>query len=154
MADQTPLNDRNGRPEPPAAAIRRNVSDFAHDVSALADLQWKLLAVDLRTSRERLLPALFLAAASALLFLAALPVLLLGGGRLLAEWTDLSLGAAYLLTAAGTLVVAAILGAIAYARFKGSLDLLQRSRAELQSNFQWIKSALQKQQAPSETSAT
>lgn len=147
MANQTSVAGssvagHNGA-EAPARAISRNVSDFAHDISTLADLQWQLASVDLKQALRKLtLPAILLVAAIGLI-LGAIPVMFLGVGYLLVEYTELSVGWACLVAALGGLIVAGLFAAIGYVRLTHSFDVLHRSREELARNFNWIKSVLQ-----------
>jgi len=155
MADQTSVRDHNGKPEAPARAIGRNVSEFAHDFTALADLQLKLLSVDMKQAMRRLRLPTILAIVAGALALGTIPVILLGIGYLFIEYAELSVAWSFLLTALLSLIVVAILLGVAYARIRGSMSILNRSRDEFIRNVNWIKMVLQHpRSAPTETVRT
>ncbi len=109
MADQA--TRVNGGPKvaidsPLTAGVFGNLAEFASDVTTLGELQTKLAMHDLKESAGKLvIPSVGLIV-SGVLALAALPVVLLGIGEILVEYTTLSRGFSYLIVAAGTLVLA------------------------------------------------
>lgn len=152
MVDQTSVRGPNGKPEAPARAFGRNVSDFAHDFTALAELQLKLFSVDMTQTVQHLRLPTILAVIAGVLALGTIPVILLGIGYLFVEYAAFSEAWAFLLTALLSLIVVAILLGIAYARFRGSMSILNRSRDEFVRNVNWIKTVLQHPRAtPTDT---
>ncbi len=143
MADQTTLRNCNGSTEAPARAIGRNVSGFAHDLSALADLQFRLLSLDLKQALSRLTMPVVLAVSAAALLLGCLPVLLLGLGWLLVEYADWMVSWSFLLVAGCAILLAGAMLGLAYSRVRHSFDTLNRSRDEFVRNVNWLKSVMQ-----------
>ena len=122
--------------------VVESLSEFANDVTTLADLQTKLAVHDTKEAIGRATwPAVFLVAAAAVA-LAGLFVLLLGLADLLAEFTKLLPGAAQAIVGVVSLAVAGITGYVAYRSIFHSLDSFQRSREELVRNLAWIKTVI------------
>jgi hypothetical protein len=118
------------------------VADLAHDLVTLAELQGQLLATDLRDgARQAKTPAVLLVVAP-VLALSALPVLLLGCARLLANGAGWSESASLLTVGAIALALAAVLGWLGWARLQKALSVVTRSREEFTENVRWLKAAL------------
>lgn len=140
MANQAAVNGHGSGS--PAGDVGEGIADLAHDLLALAELQYELLVVDIREgSSKSKFPAAVLAG-TAILALASLPVALLGLAWLLVDYAEFSRGAAFLTVAATALLIAAGLAWWAYRGLHGALSMLARSRAELSANIHWIKQAL------------
>lgn len=150
MVDQAKVNGRGE--SSPASGVGENVADLTHDLLALAELQFQLLLVDLREGGSHSKLPLALIAAGALLALGTVPVALLGIGWLLVNLAELSQGVAFLVTAAGALLLAGLLAWWGYSRLRGAMSLLTRSRGEFAANIHWIKQAL-KQRTPTHEEA-
>lgn len=130
--------------ETPPVQIGHGVAELVHDMIELIELQFQLLAVDLREGRSRAIMLLILAGMAMMLFLGALPVLLFGAGWLLATSTDLTMSAAFTIVGGITIIVSAIITVIAYFQLTHVMEIFQRSRRELNSNLNWIKRTLRK----------
>lgn len=140
MFGQTTLNSEEKKD--PSAELR--IARLAHDLIELIELQFQLLAVDLREGKSRAILPLVLAAIAMLLFLGALPVMLVGASWLLVSLTNLSVPAAFLIVGVAALAVSVILGLAAYYKLKQVARIFVRSQRELKSNLNWIKRTLQK----------
>lgn len=141
MVRQTQMNGRdNGSP---AAGMSRNLADLLHDLIALAELQWQLVMVDLEEGRSKSIVPLILLVLGAVLGLSTLPVALLTAGWLLVNLAGMSEHAAFsIVTVSGFLLSAGALW-IGYRLLSNALNVLGRSRSELQENLRWIKRALE-----------
>jgi hypothetical protein len=127
----------------PSGEIRHGVRQLARDVVTLVELQAELLEVDVRDwLRKSVVPMLIFGAAAAVMGLASIPVLLLAFANWLAAATELSTAAAMLIAAASGLAVAAVCGAIAWARMKKGGRTFTRFRIELARNIRWLKHVL------------
>ncbi|MBW3598052.1 MAG: phage holin family protein [Planctomycetes bacterium] len=134
------MNHGNGRAAP--RAVVENLSDFAHDVLTLSELQVKLLAADLNDIKSGAVAPLGLMGLAAVLGLGAVPVVLMGVAWLLVEYDVLSQAWAFLISAGGGLLIALILGLAGWLWLRRQLAVLERSRLELDRNLTWVKSVL------------
>jgi hypothetical protein len=145
MADQAATV--NGGPKvaidsPLTAGVFGNLAEFASDVTTLGELQTKLALLDLKESTGKLVLPVAALVVAGVLGLAALPVLLLGIGALIAELTSLSLGVSYLIVAVATIVLAGILAAVFLPRIGPAFASFERSKEELTRNLSWLKTVL------------
>jgi len=141
VVDQTVAapDDEQETPEPDMTG---HLGNLGADLIHLGELQLELLAVDARdASRAAYKPALLAFLATGFL-IGSCPLGLLGLSWWLADVTELSVWASSLIVASVGLVVAGILFFLGYKGFKRSAALLNRSRAELHSNLEWIKKLL------------
>ena len=136
------MNGQQNGARSPSQAVRRGVSDLAHDAMTLAELQAKLIKVDVQEGVGRLITPLLLGIAGVVMLITSLPVLLLGVSALLQEYAGMSPSVSLLLASGAGLVIAALLGGVALASFRRSFPLLERSRAELNYNVEWMKHIL------------
>lgn len=118
------------------------LGNLGADLIQLGELQLELLSVDARdATRKAYMPA-FLAFFGTGFLIGSCPLALLGLSWWLADVTALSVWASSLIIAAVGLLLAGGLFFFAYKGFKRSAALLNRSRAELHSNLEWIKKLL------------
>lgn len=143
MADQTTVNGRRSG-QAPARLMRDSMSEFAHDLTELGELQAALLAVDLKQTARRLIAPTGLALCGLLLLAGCFPVLVAG----LAIWFAQGAGLSYPAAFAATFGVGAavsgliVLGAALWVR--SSLATLERSKHELRENMSCIKRMLKR----------
>src|SRR5215207_5546796 len=100
--------DRSGKPSP-AEGVKRGVAGVLHDVTTLAELQLKLLAVDAKESAGRGVMPVALIGAAAVFALSALPLLLIALAQLLRDQAGWPAAAATLTAVAVGLAVAGVL---------------------------------------------
>jgi hypothetical protein len=142
MANQTSVEARDGREEAPAAVFARNFSDCARDIVSLAELQSRLLSLDLKqVVRQAAVPAALAGTALAVL-LGSVPIMLMTIAYALVDVAGWSRWAAFLLATVIGLILGSGLAAGAYAIFRNSFNALDRSRKELADNLRWLKEAL------------
>lgn len=141
MDHQATLDGR----QPPKLA--RDAAEVARDVAALADLQARLLADDLRNIRKGLTTGLVLQLGAMSLIVAALPVAVAGVGLLLAEIDGVSLAGGLLLAALLAAVAAIALALGGWRLLKQQGRGLARSREELAQNVRLLKSVLARNRA-------
>lgn len=144
MFRQTTLNSKHEEQKESAAELGPGVGELVHDLIELIELQFQLLAVDLKEGRARAFMPVFLGGMAMMLFLGALPVLLFGAGWLLAISTELSMPTAFAVVGCITLVLSALLTVTAYYQLAHIMQIFQRSQRELNSNLRWIKRTLKK----------
>jgi hypothetical protein len=123
--------------------MRERAGHFAKDAIELAELQAKLLQVELMDwLRRGLVPAAVLATVAATLCLAALPLLLLALAYCLHEFVGLSMSASALIASAAGLTVAVICLVVAWRLLKRQRGAFTRFRVELTKNARWLKQML------------
>jgi uncharacterized membrane protein YqjE len=132
----------NGRHDSKLPNVAASVSDLAHDVIELSELQIQLLTLDLKESTEKARTCLILAVVAGCILLGTIPVALFA----LAEWLvwqfEWARAGAFAIATVVGLATAAGIGAWAYAYVKKGLLSIERSRNELQRNISWLKSTL------------
>ncbi|NND96121.1 MAG: phage holin family protein [Pirellulaceae bacterium] len=114
------------------------------DIADLCELQWQLLSVDGQEAKRRAVRAAIFIGIGGITALSGLMALMLAIGRVIHEQFDLSLGIAYLITAAVALVIAGLsmlIGAKLVGRANASLS---ESKQEFAENVRWIRSVLLK----------
>lgn len=136
------MNGGNGRSTAAPRAVVENLGEFTHDVLTLSELQVKLFAADFKDLKSGAVTPLALMGLAAVVALGAMPVGLMGVAWMLIDHQVLSAGWAFLLSAAGGLLLAAILGVTGWIWFRRQLAVLERSQTELARNVTWIKSVL------------
>lgn len=141
MRPQTSIDDASPRK---AQSLAGSVRDLVHDVISLLELQWRLLQVDLRDGRTRLLRAAILFMAAPVIGLAALPLLFLGAAAAFSNVSNwpleyVQMGLAVVLLASATLV-----GLFGIRTLSASMSTLTRSRNEFSENLAWFKSMLER----------
>lgn len=134
--DQT----RNGFP---AARFGRGMAALAQDTTAIAELQAKLAALDLKDGSKSLRNAAVLAAVGGVLLLACLPVGMIGLAELLvyAGWQR---WISYLTTGAVGLVLGLLLLWFCWLAVRKAAGSFKRSREELSRNVEWFRQALRR----------
>ena len=143
MHQQTTLNGRTAEPSP-AAAVSRNLADFLHDILTLIELQIQLFGVDLREAVQRSILPVVLLAGAAVITVACVPLVLMGIVWTLVLRAGLSQDVAFFATALGGIVIAVIMGVVAWQSFAHLGPIIERSLQELRQNLLWIKHALRK----------
>ena len=118
------------------------IGDLGGNVVTLTTLQARLAAEDFRESVSRAQPALIAAAVLIPMEFASITVGVIG----LAYWTavglGIPLGQAFLMVAAGGIVMTTILGALVIRRLRASLSSFRRSGEELERNIAWLGTIL------------
>jgi hypothetical protein len=140
MDHETTLN--GDTQESPTRALAGNAAALAHDLLTIGELQLQLLRADLGGVWSGAMWALAACLAALGLLAAALPVALAGLGLWLADATAQAPWAGLLWVAlAAVLVTCGLLGA-GWWQFREQLAGLERSRRELQNNFEALKRIL------------
>jgi hypothetical protein len=134
---------RNGQPL--KGSLRRNVSELVSDVAAMAELQLKLLVVDLGSAWAHARWPLLVCSGGVVLLVGAVPVLLLGGAEALLE-AGWSRWGAYLLIGAVAAAIALALVRIGAARLSGASGEFTRSRREWNENIAWVRRVMSERQ--------
>jgi len=125
-----------------ATRFGRNLSGFAHDVATLAELQLRLVGVDVRDASRTAGPAAAFLGSAIVLGLGAAPVLLAALSFLLVEAAGWSYAGAFGLVAVLSVAAAGVVGSIGWRRLTSAIGTLQRSRDELIETVRWIKESL------------
>lgn len=133
----TPPSDQDSNP------LAGGVRKFTYDVISLAELQGHLFLEDLRASRVRLMRSALLLGVAPVAGLAGLIVLLLGGGRLIAESFDWNTSVVHVVLALVAIVGGSVCGRFGWKALERSVSVFSRSRDELGDNMTWLKQVLQ-----------
>jgi uncharacterized membrane protein YqjE len=137
QAKMTPPREESDNP------LAGGVREFTYDVISLAELQGQLFLADLRASRIRLMRSALLLGVAPVAALAGLIVLLLGGGRLIAESFDWNTDIVHVVLALVAIAGGAVCGRFGWKAFERSVSVFSRSRNELADNITWLKHVLQ-----------
>ena len=132
----------NGRVRNQEPNVAASFSELTHDAIELAELQAKLLALDVRCTTQRTKVSLILTVLGVCVLLGTMPVALITVAYVFIqelEWTPL--GSYALATLIGIVLSGSILAA-AWMKLQSGMEVLERSREELGRNIAWIKSSL------------
>jgi len=137
MADQTTV-------DPPRAGknLGRNVSSFAHDLVTLFELQFRLLAVDLRDASQSAGLASGLVVVGILAALGTIPLVFVTLALALVEFAHWSQTAAFALVSVIGLATGAVLAFVGWKKLLAAGTTLGQSKAEVLQTLQWIKESL------------
>jgi len=144
MADQAPLGggSRTRAESRGNGSVVGSIAELGNDIMTLAELQAKLLALDLKECTAQAGTSLALILAGLTVMLASLPVAVLGVAYLVADALGIKPGWAMLLTVAVVLVLGGVLLAVCVPRLRRSFAAFRRSREELNRNLSWIRTVL------------
>ena len=132
----------NGRYRGQTPNVAASVSELAHDVIELTELQAQLFMLDLKKSSQRTRTCIILCVVGVCLLLGSIPVALLALAELLVEQLAWSRSGALGASTLVGLALCAIVAGAAWAYVKKGLMSLDRSREELNRNIAWMKSTL------------
>lgn len=149
MVGKAQMIHHNGKTSSPPVAVARNMSQVAHDVVELAELQSALVKLELSGWWKQLVFPTVLLIIAGIVALSCLPILVLSLAYGLAALTSLELGWCLLIASASCLVIAAIIGLVGWMKLKAAQAPLTESRRELSQNLRWIKSVLKQRARPS-----
>lgn len=136
---------RNGqRLDESAAGIKENLANVADDLMILAELQTKLLTLDLQDAAAKARGPVILMIGGGCVALGALPPLLMGLGGLLARSLEWSEPLGWLVVAGVALVVGVGAAWAASQNLCQCGKIFDRSRTELTENIAWIKRVIQR----------
>jgi len=142
MAHQTTITEDRSAEPAPLTDVARNMSDVVQTLRRLANLQARLLMLDLKISGRRMILPVVLSLAGAGFILGGFPVLLASLAWLLSQTGGLPHALALLIaTVVGMLLGGALLGAGALL-FRENLRGLRRLQQELVENLRDIKDAM------------
>jgi len=143
MVAETQMNSTNGSPTP-SQSMARNTGELLADAMTLAELQGKLLALDVQDDLRKFIAPLVMLVTGAVLGLSCLPVALVTIALGLVAGAELAPWLAFLLTllVGVTLAAGLVLGGVWYLR--NEFTFLARSRAEWQQNVRWLKSMVRR----------
>jgi hypothetical protein len=151
MVGQAQMKSPNGHgtngghvDELPPRAVARSTAELLHDMASLAELQGKLVVVDLREGVAKMLVPLGLAVAGICVALGTIPVGLMTLAFALEKLTTLSVPVCFAIAFGVGLLLAAILIIPALATLKTGVQILDRSLAELRRNLQWVKETIKR----------
>jgi hypothetical protein len=137
----------NGRVREKDPNVTASFAELAHDVIELAELQAKLLALDIQCTGRKTRTSLLLSLLAVCVLLGSIPVALFAIARVFVEQLGWSEAGGFAVAALIGLVLSAILLGVAWQRFRTGLNAMQRSREELSRNIAWIKLSLRSQPA-------
>ena len=129
MPHQTSL--KSDQRDSPAAGVRSGVSGVLHDALTLAELQFKLLAVDAQAASGRAIVPVALLGSASVFAASALPLLLIALAQLLRDQAGWPPALATLASVGVGIVVAGVLALFGYFGLRTCLAPLGRSRERL-----------------------
>lgn len=144
MVDQAEVTKTNGRTELPPREMARNTADFLSDVATLAELQGKLVVVDLREGTSKLMGSVVMLALGGVVALGCVPIALAALALVLHEYAKLSASASFGIALLAGVVFAAILALPAALALKKNFWMFERSRSEWRRNMQWLRDTMKR----------
>ncbi len=145
MSSQATLNPPSGNhrssPEPKLAD---GATHALHDLMMLAELQAKLLELDIKQAVQRVVRHALLLAIGGLLLIGTVPVMIIALALTFAQEFPISLAAGYWLALLGVMLVAGLLIFAAMLRLRQVTNVFARSKAEWRCNVQWLKDTLRR----------
>jgi hypothetical protein len=149
MVDQAQIDcaapkPTNGRTELPTRAVARSTGELLHDITTLAELQGKLLVVDLQDGVSKLMISVALVIGGAAIALGCVPIALAAIALTITTYVELPLAASFGIALLIGLVFAAALAVPALYAIKKGLWMFERSRDEWRKNTQWAKEAMRR----------
>ena len=146
MVAETQVNPKNGKNGSSTASpgVARSTGELLADALTLAELQGKLLTIDVQDDLRKLITPLVLLATGAVLGLSCLPIVLVTVALGLIAGAELAPWLAFLISLGIGLAVAAVLLAAGVWCLRNQLTFFVRSRAEWQQNVRWFKSLVKR----------
>jgi membrane protein DedA with SNARE-associated domain len=139
MVAQTQVKPTNGSTSPPLA-VARNTGELLSDALTLAELQTRLLVIDVENDLKRMIAPAILLAAGWVMALSCLPIVLVTIALGLIAGAGLEPWLAFLASVGIGAALAAMLVAAGVWFLQNKLTFLARSRTEWQHNVNWFKS--------------
>jgi hypothetical protein len=144
MVDQAQVAPPNGRTELPTREVARSGMDFLHDVATLAELQEKLVLVDLREGLQKLVMPVALAGVGMALAVGAVPIFLAAIALTIAATTSLAPWVCVWIALLVGVVLALLVTIPSLVSLKHGLHMFDRSYTEWRRNFQWVKDSIKR----------
>src|SRR5262249_24081149 len=130
-------------------------AEFLHDMATLAELQGKLVVVDLHDGMGKLVVQVAMIALAAAIGLGCVPIALSALALAIAANTSFSLAASFGIALWVGVVLAAGFGIPALISLRADLKIFDRSLSEWRRNRQWAKETLKRlAQSPQRTSSS
>jgi len=120
------------------------MAEFLHDILTLAELQYRLFALDAQQASRRIWHVAFVFAFATVVLASCVPFALVTIALVIAALTKISYATAFCWTLCGALILAAALFGGAVARLRSGIDFFQRSRTEFGENVRSVKSTLRR----------
>lgn len=141
MVGEAKMNNESQTSFPPNDVVR-NVSDLAHDIVELSELQAALLKVDLgEWSRQLIVPLIFVCG-SVIAVLGSFPLLLAALAFAFVDFAGWSLAVAFLTSGLIALVLGGAGVAMGWWKLRHSITVFRRSQEEFNHNVRWLKQVL------------
>lgn len=131
------------REESQTPGLGKSIGGFAHDITLLAEMQAKLLAVDARDSASRLITPAVLALLGVAAMLGCLPVLLLAFATAFQAMGASAMVSLFIAAGIG-LALGSIFLISAWFFVRSALNPFARSSEALQQNVAWLRSILKR----------
>jgi len=141
MDHQATLTERR-RHDSSAQALTQSLANIAHDMVTIAELQARLLAVDLQGLRQGAQHGVVTLAIACGVLVAVLPTALIGMGLWLADVAHVSTAAGLLWISLGAVLFVIGLSLAGWRQLKRQGVGLQRSRNELRASLAAMKEVL------------
>src|SRR5688572_6887891 len=150
MVEQKKMTQHNGHngKTSPFVSVARDVSQVAHDVVELAELQAALARTELQGWWKQFIMPVVLLLIGAVVAASCILLLMASAALQLSEVAELSVPLSLLLVAVAGIVLTLALSGAAYLLIKKTRGPLQQSKQELTRNLRWIKTALKTSTQP------
>lgn len=127
-------------PERPLLAdLRTEAAQFGAELRQMFQLRWQLAQIELESDARAVRRLAICLGTAGVMSLTALPLLVASGAELLARYTTLSTTAWLGILGGALLVLALLLGTLAWCRFRRELVALEETREELREDLVWLR---------------
>lgn len=144
------MNRRTASHLSPPNGVGKDVRELAHDILSLAELEFELFKIDCRDGRKQILIAVTLLLAAGVMAVGTVPIALTLVAELWVQPGGLTRPTALSIATLTGLMIAVASGVAGCFYVRRVVRALDRSRAELARNLQWVKGVL-KPPAPGES---
>lgn len=145
LVHETTLENSNDHLTSTRKGIARSMGDLTLDLLSLSELQFQLLASDLRTGSGRMLAIGVTTLACFTMGTVAVPLLFIALAFFIRDTLETSLATSFLLSGCVGGLMSIFLGMLGWLMIRRSSSILQRSYQEFVCNLRWIKKVLERE---------
>jgi hypothetical protein len=145
LVHEATVDRSNDLSTPSRKGIARSMGDLTLDLFSLSELQFQLLASDLRAGSGRILAIGITTLACFTMGAVAVPLAFVALALFFRDMLETSLATSFLLSACVGSLMSVCLGIIGWLMIRRSSTILMRSYQELVCNLRWIKRVLERE---------
>jgi hypothetical protein len=142
------MSERNGSRNSPTSVVARSVTEFAHDVLTLTELQADLFKMELQQFRRAVVLPVALLLTAVVVAFGCVPVVLLCLAYSLVEFAGMSQALSLLIAVLFGATVAVLAAFLGWRRLRSGPLQWERSREEFGRNVAWVKQVLKQKSRP------